>query len=107
MTIVQSAPPVEPSQGDTPGVGPPPKPIALQLSSAHVVPSALLHIGELGIPEQLTHGPRSVEELARQTNLDPDALRRVMRMLASNSVFRGSRPRTFGQTPAAAPDICR
>src|SRR5688500_7364453 len=42
---------------------------------------------ELGIPEQLAGGPRSVEELARATGTQPVLLARFLRTLASHQIL--------------------
>jgi hypothetical protein len=42
---------------------------------------------ELGIPEQLASGPRSVEELARATGTQPVLLARFLRTLASHQIL--------------------
>jgi SAM-dependent methyltransferase len=60
--------------------------------------SLFLHVGELGIPELLMDGPRSVDELAQTLHVDPEALYRVLRLLASNRVFTEVSPRLFGQS---------
>ena len=75
--------------------------VLLQLLSGYRIPSCLLEIGKLGIPDLLVDGPRSVDELARERQLDPDALYRVLRLLASNGVFNEVSPRTFRQTPVS------
>jgi SAM-dependent methyltransferase len=73
----------------------------MQMFSAYTTSSLFLNVGELGIPDLLAEGPLSVDQLARRARLDPDALYRVMRMLASNGVFSEVSPRTFKQTAAS------
>ena len=53
----------------------------------------------LGIADQLEGGPRHGDDLARAVGADPDALQRLLRMLASLGVFAEVAPGTFGQTP--------
>jgi hypothetical protein len=42
----------------------------------------------LGITDDLTEGPRSIQDLARKTGARPDALFRMLRLLSSRGVFR-------------------
>src|SRR5215831_3158158 len=87
--------------GDGAELQPPPEAALLQLLSGYRLPSVLLQLSKLGIPDLLADGPRSVDELARETELDPDALYRVLRLVASSGVFNEVSPRTFRQTPAS------
>jgi SAM-dependent methyltransferase len=54
---------------------------------------------ELGIADLLAEGPRSVEELAEQTNTHGGALYRVLRALAGVGVFAQDSQRRFLLTP--------
>jgi hypothetical protein len=54
-----------------------------------------------GIPDALAGGPRSVDELARETGADADVLHRILRALASDSVFAEEEPGVFANTPAS------
>jgi len=58
-------------------------------------------IAELGIPRALAEGSRSVEDLARETGTDADALYRLMRALASDGIFAEEEPGVFAHTPAS------
>lgn len=42
---------------------------------------------ELGIPDHLVKGPRTVEELATETKAKPERLRQILRPLYSNNIF--------------------
>jgi hypothetical protein len=53
----------------------------------------------LGIADQLEGGGRDGDDLARAVGADPDALQRLLRMLASLGVFAEVAPGTFRQTP--------
>jgi hypothetical protein len=64
-----------------------PAPRLFQLAAAHYVSHALALIAKLDIGDQLADGPRSSEELARATQTDAPALRRVLRLLVSVGVF--------------------
>jgi predicted O-methyltransferase YrrM len=59
-------------------------------------------IAEIGVADQMTDGPLGVEELAKRTGTNADALYRVLRAVASKGVFAEVSPRTFGLTPLAA-----
>jgi hypothetical protein len=59
-----------------------------QLLSGFQISQALYVIAELGVATELLDGPRRVEDLASNTGAEPDALRRIIRLLASLGVFR-------------------
>jgi hypothetical protein len=64
--------------------------------------SQALHVAaKLGVADVLQNGPLSVDELARAVSAHPESLYRVMRVLASESVFAESEPRHFQLTPLA------
>jgi len=71
----------------------------MQLATGFMASAALHAITKLGIPEFLRAGPKSAEHLAREANVNEDALYRVMRALASIGVFNEVSPRTFTLTP--------
>jgi hypothetical protein len=52
----------------------------------------------LGLPELLAGGPRSVSELAEQTEVDPDGLHRLLRHMASLGVASVHDEGVFGPT---------
>lgn len=56
---------------------------------------------KLGIADLLADGPRSVDELAAETETSAAALYRVLRLLASLDVFVELEPRQFALTPMA------
>jgi len=53
-------------------------------------------IVELGIPDLLAEGPRTAEELARETDTHADSLRRVLRAVASLGVLSAEEDGRFG-----------
>jgi precorrin-6B methylase 2 len=55
----------------------------------------------LGLADELRHGPRSAEDLARATGADVRALPRVLRALASEGVFAETADGRFDTTPLA------
>ncbi|MEN8157806.1 MAG: methyltransferase [Bacteroidota bacterium] len=60
-------------------------------------------VAELGIADLLRGGPRTVDELASETDTHPESLYRVMRMLATQGIFRELRGKRFQSTPLAEP----
>jgi len=58
---------------------------------------------ELGIADLLREGPRSIDELASRTETHADSLYRVMRMLASQGIFKEIKGRQFKITSLAVP----
>jgi O-methyltransferase domain len=55
---------------------------------------ALAAVVDAGVPEALADGPRPVSELRG----DPDTLYRLLRALASDEIFRETKPRVFEHT---------
>jgi hypothetical protein len=62
---------------------------------------ALAIAADLGVSESLADGPQPVAELARGAGVDPDALHRVLRALASDGVFAEDEPGIFCNTDAS------
>jgi SAM-dependent methyltransferase len=50
---------------------------------------------KLGIADGVANGPRSADELARETGADADALHRLLRLLAAHGIFVERAGRTF------------
>ncbi len=50
---------------------------------------------ELGIADLLREGPKSIEQLAKDTGTDADALNRIMRTLTSSGIFRAKKDGLF------------
>ena len=63
---------------------------AFQLMTGHIVASAVNISARLGLSDRLANGPRTADDLARETGANPDALYRVMRALAGVGVFEES-----------------
>ena len=57
--------------------------------------------GDLHVAESLADGPRPVAQLADAAGVDADALRRVLRALASDGVFAEEEPGVFRNTEAS------
>ena len=62
---------------------------------------ALAVVADLRVAEALERGARPVQELAREVGVDPDALRRVLRALASDGVFAEDAPSVVRHTDAS------
>lgn len=73
----------------------------LRLGFGFAVSQCLRVVIELGIPDLLASGEQPVEALAAAAGCVPDALHRVMRLLASEGVFRETSPGCFAATDLA------
>jgi len=74
----------------------------LQLLNGFRVTQVLYVAARLGLADMLKNRPQPVEALAATTGATPDALYRVLRVLASIGVFEESTDRQFALTPLAA-----
>jgi predicted O-methyltransferase YrrM len=64
----------------------------------------LIHVAAtLGVADFLSGAPKSCHELAASLRVDPEALYRVLRALASFGIFEETDPRWFALTPMAQP----
>jgi SAM-dependent methyltransferase len=70
----------------------------LELTSGFLRTQAIAVAAELGIADRVGAEPVAVEELARDVEADPDALYRVLRLLAGVGVFAEAQPRRFVAT---------
>ena len=59
----------------------------LQIAGGHCLPRCLHVIADLGVADALDDQPRKAEELASSVGAEPDALHRVLRLLAAHGVF--------------------
>ncbi|OAT46484.1 O-demethylpuromycin-O-methyltransferase [Proteus hauseri ATCC 700826] len=64
------------------------------------IPAALRAAAKLKIADLLKDGPKSVNELAKETNSLPLALNRILRILASENIFYESEGLTYSLAPA-------
>jgi len=71
----------------------------LRMITGYWVSQAVGVAARLGVADQLTSGPRSSADLARAVGAQPQALHRVLRMLASIGVFSQPDPGVFALTP--------
>lgn len=77
-----------------------PPPFALlELIMGSMVTQALHATAELRVAEALADGPLGAEEIAGRVGASPDALGRVLRLLASHGVFTGHPDGTYGLAP--------
>jgi O-methyltransferase len=89
--------PMSPGQG-----GPPPNRARLQELIGSMRVTQLIYVAAtLGIAEQLKDGPKSIAELASTAAVDPNALYRVLRALASHGIFAETGESHFALTPQA------
>ncbi len=66
---------------------PDPVTTVLQIAGGHCLPRCLHVVADLGVADALDDRPRTAEELASEVGAEPDALRRVLRLLAAHGVF--------------------
>src|ERR687883_498374 len=94
-----------------PAVTPPA--VMMSLVTGYWISQAIGVIARLGVADQLEAYPRESDELARAVGADPQALYRVLRLLASLGVFAEAAPGSFALTPLGetlrsdAPDSVR
>ena len=74
----------------------------LRMGFGFVQSQCLRVVAELGIADLLAEGERTADELSVATRTNTDALYRVMRLLASEGVFREVSQRRFSQTELSA-----
>ncbi|TQM32873.1 methyltransferase [Nocardia bhagyanarayanae] len=66
-----------------------PAPVSmLEMITASWLTQAVYTAAKLGIADELSAGPLDAEELAERVGANPDALRRLLRLLSSRSLFR-------------------
>ena len=76
-----------------------PAPVAMMgLITGYWVSQAIGVVAALGVADHLSSGPRGSDDLARDVGANPQALYRVLRLLASIGVFSEVAPRSFGLT---------
>ena len=100
-----SVPPGSPVAGDgAPGAQLPPQAVLLRmLGDGFILSRALGTAAVLGVADHFAQGPRPVEEVARATQTDPDALFRLLRFLASVGIFEQDGDRRFKLGPLGGP----
>jgi hypothetical protein len=73
-----------------------------QLLNGLMAASVVAVVAKLGIPDLVEHGPRPVDDLARQTATHPGTLFRLLRASASVGVLAENAEGLFGETPMSA-----
>jgi O-methyltransferase domain/Dimerisation domain len=71
----------------------------ISLSLGYVMGQALHAAAKLGIADALASGPKNIDALAKATETDPAALRRLMRTLASGGIFAEGDDGSYALTP--------
>jgi len=77
----------------------PPPQALMQLLFGKQITYSLSGVARLGVADHMGGTPRPVEEIAAKVGAHAPSLYRVMRLLASLSVFREEAPRQFALTP--------
>ena len=75
--------------------------VIVDLAFGYILTGALTAAAKLRIADKLENGPKSIDELAKETGVHGQSLHRVLRMLASCDVFREDEQGRFHLTPAA------
>jgi hypothetical protein len=70
----------------------------LSMSHGLIIQQALYAAAKLGVADLLQNGPQISSVLARDLEVNEPALCRILRLLASQSVFEETSPRTFANT---------
>jgi hypothetical protein len=70
----------------------------LGMTNGLVIHQALYAAAKIGVADLLKDGAQHSSDLARKLNVNESALYRILRLLASESVFEETSPRTFANT---------
>jgi O-methyltransferase domain/Dimerisation domain len=81
---------------------PPPHVQVIQMASAYWLSRAVYEVARLGLADLLADGPVAVEQLAQATSTQAPALRRVLRTIAAQGLFRTDEQGRFALTPLGA-----
>jgi hypothetical protein len=76
----------------------PPPTILVNARNSVILHQSLYAVARLSVADHLQNGCRSASDLARQLNVNEDALYRVLRLLASQGIFEENGDRTFRNT---------
>ena len=80
----------------------PPPVQMVQLLAGFQISQALYVAAKVGLPDQLSNGPRSIADVATTTQTDPDALGRLARSLTGIGVLSAVGESTYALTPLGA-----
>jgi hypothetical protein len=75
----------------------------IQLSTGFITARAIYVAAKLGIADLLDEGPRCARELAEKLGVNPDALFRIMRLLASEGILKRSELDQFALSELGEP----
>jgi hypothetical protein len=70
----------------------------LSMSHGLIIQQALYCLAKLGVADLLKDRPQASSELARDLTVNEPALYRILRLLATQSVFEETSPRIFANT---------
>jgi hypothetical protein len=70
----------------------------LSMSEGLIIQQALYCAAKLGVADLMKDGPQTSSQLARDLEVNESALYRILRLLASRSVFEETSPGTFANT---------
>jgi len=73
----------------------------IKMLNSYWISQSIYAVAKLGISDLLKDGSQSCEELAKSTNMNPGALYRLMRALASTGIFAEQENGYFALTPMA------
>ena len=77
----------------------PPSAAMMQIVTGYWLSQSVGVVAKLGVADLLAGGPRSADELARETKCNADALYRLLRCCASAGIFQAHADRRFALTP--------
>jgi hypothetical protein len=77
----------------------PPHAQVVQMACGHIVTRALYAFAELGIADLLADGPRSIDQLAAAAGAQPEALSRLLRLMAALGYVSGAAEGPFTLLP--------
>ena len=72
----------------------------IQIAGGYCLPRCLHVVADLGVADMVDETPRTAADLAAAVGADPDALGRVLRLLAAHGVFE-SQGDKFRHSPAS------
>jgi len=71
-----------------------------QIAGGYCLARCLHVVADLGVADHLDAAPRTARELARDLDANPDALRRILRLLSAHGIFEATGD-TFQHSPAS------
>src|SRR5947207_1120257 len=71
----------------------------IELASAHILSRAIHTVAQLKVADYMMSDPQNITELAHKTQLNENALYRLLRFLASYGIFHHDEHNNFSLTP--------